>query len=73
MINENEIFYNYWETPLYNKESKLIYYIILKYELYNYLNYINLSNYLNNILIINQYIYFIRMMIIEYLNNLIIK
>ena len=58
MINENEILYNFWETPLYNKESKLIYYIIVKYDLYNYLNYINLSNYLNNILIINQYIFY---------------
>ena len=38
MINENEIFYNCWETPLFNEESKLIYYKIVKYELYYYLN-----------------------------------
>ena len=38
MINENAIFYNCWETHLYNEESKLIYYTIVKYVLYNYLN-----------------------------------
>jgi len=38
MINENEILYNCWETHLFNEEGKLIYYTIVKYELYNYLN-----------------------------------